>query len=56
MDQIKTKGFKMSVPFIKVENLYFTYDDEESIDKHYVLNNLSLEIEKGSFVSVLVWS
>ena len=43
----------MSVPFIKVEDLIFTYDDEDSIDKHYVLKNLSLEIEKGSFVCVL---
>lgn len=43
----------MSVPFIKVEDLIFTYDDEDSIDKHYVLKNLSLEIEKGSFVAVL---
>ncbi len=43
----------MSVPFIKVEDLIFTYDDEDNIDKHYVLKNLSLEIEKGSFVCVL---
>ncbi len=43
----------MSEPFIKVEDLIFTYDDEEVIDKHYVLKNLSLEIEKGSFVCVL---
>ena len=43
----------MSVPFIKVEDLIFTYDDEDSIDKRYVLKNLSLEIEKGSFVAVL---
>ena len=43
----------MSVPFIKVEDLIFTYDDEDTPNKHYVLNNLSLEIEKGSFVCVL---
>ncbi len=43
----------MSVPFIKVEDLIFTYDDVDSTNKHYVLNNLSLEIEKGSFVCVL---
>ena len=43
----------MSEPFIKVEDLIFTYDDEDVIDKHYVLKNLSLEIEKGSFVCVL---
>ncbi len=43
----------MSQPFIKVEDLGFTYDDEDSINKHYVLKNLSLEIERGSFVCVL---
>ncbi len=43
----------MSVPFIKVEDLIFTYDDEDNINKHYVLKNISLEIEKGSFVCVL---
>lgn len=43
----------MSAPFIKVEDLFFTYDDEDNENKHYVLKNLSLEIEKGSFVCVL---
>lgn len=43
----------MSTPFIKVEDLVFTYDDEDTQNKHYVLKNLSLEIEKGSFVCVL---
>ncbi len=43
----------MSQPFIKVESLGFTYDDEDAIDKHYVLKDLSLEIERGSFVCVL---
>lgn len=43
----------MSVPFIKVEDLFFTYDDEDNQNKHYVLKSLSLEIERGSFVCVL---
>ena len=43
----------MSVPFIKAENLFFTYEDEETENKHYVLKDLSLEIEKGCFLSVL---
>lgn len=43
----------MSAPFIKVEDLFFTYDDEDNENKHYVLKNLSLEIERGSFVCVL---
>lgn len=43
----------MSVPFIKAENLFFTYEDEETENKHYVLKDLSLEIEKGCFLSIL---
>lgn len=43
----------MTSPFIKVENLFFTYDDEDTQVKHYVLKNINLEIEKGSFVCVL---
>ena len=43
----------MSQPFIAVRNLCFTYDDEETANKHYVLKNFSLEIEQGSFVCVL---
>ena len=43
----------MTSPFIKVEDLFFTYDDEETDVKHYVLKNINLEIEKGSFVCVL---
>jgi energy-coupling factor transport system ATP-binding protein len=43
----------MSEPFIAVKNLSFTYDDEETANKHYVLKNFSLEIEQGSFVCVL---
>ena len=43
----------MSLPFIKAENIVFTYDDNDAADKHYVLNNLSIEIEKGSFMCIL---
>ena len=43
----------MTSPFIKAENLFFSYDDEETKVKHYVLKNINLEIEKGSFVCVL---
>ena len=43
----------MSYPFIKVEDLSFTYDEEDTKVKHYVLKNINLEIEKGSFVCVL---
>ncbi|MBQ4064884.1 MAG: energy-coupling factor transporter ATPase [Clostridia bacterium] len=43
----------MSQPFIAVKNLSFTYDDDETANKHYVLKNFSLEIEQGSFVCVL---
>ena len=43
----------MTSPFIKVENLFFSYDDEDTQVKHYVLKNINLEIEKGSFVCVL---
>lgn len=43
----------MTSPFIKVEDLFFTYDDEETDVKHYVLKNINLEIEKGSFVCIL---
>ncbi len=43
----------MSAPFIKAEHLFFTYEDEETENKHYVLKDLSLEIEKGCFLSVL---
>lgn len=43
----------MSNPYIKVSDVVFTYDDADSEKKHYVLNNFSLEIEKGSFVCIL---
>ncbi len=39
-------------PFIKIENLSFSYEDEESGDV-VVLHDFNLEIEKGSLVAVL---
>ncbi len=42
----------MSQPFIKVENLSYTYD-EDSGDKTPVLKNLSLEINRGELVAFL---
>ena len=43
-----------SVPFIKIENVSFSYEgDEEGVFLPPVLKNVSLEIEKGSFVAVL---
>ncbi len=39
-------------PFIKIENLSFSYEDEESGDV-VVLQDFNLEIEKGSLVAVL---
>lgn len=43
-----------SVPFIKIENVSFSYEgDEEGELLPPVLKNVSLEIEKGSFVAVL---
>ncbi|MDD6213978.1 MAG: energy-coupling factor transporter ATPase [Firmicutes bacterium] len=38
---------------IDVENLSFSYDDEDSEAKRYVIEGLNLHIEKGSFVAVL---
>ncbi len=42
----------MKEPFIKIENVSFAYDGEGDADVP-VLNNLSLEIERGSLVAVL---
>lgn len=39
-------------PFIKIENLNFSYEDEESGDT-VVLHDFNLEIERGSLVAVL---
>ena len=38
---------------IDVEKLSFSYDDEETNEKKYVIKELDLHIEKGSFVAVL---
>lgn len=38
---------------IDVEKLSFSYDDEETKEKNYVVRELNLHIEKGSFVAVL---
>ncbi|MBE6638057.1 MAG: energy-coupling factor transporter ATPase [Ruminococcaceae bacterium] len=40
-----------NIPFIQIENLNFSYEDESR--KLAVLKNLSLTIEKGSFVAIL---
>lgn len=39
--------------FIKIENLCFTYDDEEKLNKKFVLDNINLNIEKGEFISII---
>ncbi len=38
---------------IDVEKLSFSYDDEETQEKKYVIKELDLHIDKGSFVAVL---
>lgn len=38
---------------IDVEKLSFSYDDEETNEKKYVIKELDLHIDKGSFVAVL---
>jgi len=42
----------MATPFIKIEGLSYRYEGEET-GIHPVLNDLSMEIEEGSFVAVL---
>ncbi len=42
----------MKEPFIKIENVSFAYDGEGA-DEVPVLDNLSLEIERGSLVAIL---
>ncbi len=42
----------MDNPFIKIENITFCYPDDE-IGEATVLENLSLEIERGSLVAIL---
>ena len=44
----------MSNPFIKIEGLSYRYEEDSmEAGKHPVLNDLSMEIEEGSFVAVL---
>ena len=44
----------MSNPFIKIEGLSYRYEEDSmTSDKHPVLNELSMEVEEGSFVAVL---
>ena len=38
---------------IDIENLSFSYDDEDSHQKKFVIKELNLHIDKGSFVAVL---
>lgn len=38
---------------IDVNNLVFSYDDEETSEKKYIINGLNLHIDRGSFVAVL---
>lgn len=38
---------------IDIKNLSFSYDDEETKEKKYVINDIDLHIDKGSFVAVL---
>ena len=42
----------MAETFIKVENLSYVYD-EEDMNAHRALNNISFEISKGEFVAIL---
>lgn len=41
----------MANPYIKTENLCFSYEDDP--EKKAVLKNINIEIEKGSFVAIL---
>ena len=42
----------MNAPFIKTENLCFSYDEDDG--RHInVLDNVSVEIERGSYVAVI---
>lgn len=38
---------------IDIKNLSFSYDDEDTKEKKYVIKDIDLHIEKGSFVAVL---
>lgn len=41
------------IPFIKLKNVSFSYDEDVQVEAHPAINDLSLEIEEGSFVAVL---
>jgi len=43
----------MSASYIKVENLYFSYESNEGDSRIPVLKNINLEIDRGSFVVIL---
>lgn len=43
----------MAEPYIKIENLCFSYGNEDDPETTVVLKNIDLEIEKGSFVVIL---
>ncbi len=43
----------MSTPFLKADHLFFTYDDEQTDPKRYVLKDFSLEVGRGDFVCIL---
>lgn len=38
---------------IEIENLSFSYDDDDEDNKKYVIKDLNLKIKKGSFVAIL---
>ena len=40
-------------PIIKIENLTFQYTQEENVEAKKVLDNISLEFEKGSFTAII---
>ena len=40
-------------PLIKLENVSFSYEDEETENNMFAVNNLSLEINEGEFVAIL---
>ena len=40
-------------PLIKLENVSFSYEDEEAENNMFAVNNLSLEINEGEFVAIL---
>lgn len=42
-----------NTPFIKIKNLSFTYDDDSEAKQLPAVNNVTLDVERGSFVAVL---